>query len=135
MKTALPAEKQGLEKLWKDLKAKHIALSKAESARKRRSKKKKTQERFFRDPFQFARTLFEQPKSGTLTVDKDVLQQHLRNTYSDPQSEAPLNIQGLVEPANPVQRQAINFGGNKESGSQSQSQISTRPERNTIPPV
>eukprot|EP00745_Piridium_sociabile_P006731 TRINITY_DN14328_c0_g1_i22.p1 TRINITY_DN14328_c0_g1~~TRINITY_DN14328_c0_g1_i22.p1 ORF type:complete len:103 (+),score=26.60 TRINITY_DN14328_c0_g1_i22:248-556(+) len=35
MKAASELEKQGLEKLWKDLKAKHSALSKAESARKR----------------------------------------------------------------------------------------------------
>eukprot|EP00745_Piridium_sociabile_P006709 TRINITY_DN14328_c0_g1_i1.p3 TRINITY_DN14328_c0_g1~~TRINITY_DN14328_c0_g1_i1.p3 ORF type:complete len:116 (+),score=27.67 TRINITY_DN14328_c0_g1_i1:233-580(+) len=90
MKAASELEKQGLEKLWKDLKAKHSALSKAESARKRRSKKKKTQDCFFRDPFQLARTLLEQPKSGTITVDKVSLEQHLRKTYSDPQSEAPL---------------------------------------------
>ena len=98
MKNALPNEKHGLEKLWKDLKAKHSALGKAESARKRKSKRKKTQENFFREPFQFARSLFEQPKSGTLKVEKEILEQHLRKTYSDPQSKAPLDIQGLASP-------------------------------------
>ena len=101
MKTASEFEKQGLLELWKDLKAKHNALSKVESARRRKSKKKKTQDRFFKDPFDFARKLFEQPKSGTLTVGKETLEQHLRETYSDSQREAPLEIQNLVWPAAP----------------------------------
>ena len=101
MKTASEFEKQGLLELWKDLKAKHNALSKVESARRRKSKKKKTQDRFFKDPFDFARKLFEQPKSGTLTVGKETLEQHLRETYSDSQRKAPLEIQDLLRPALP----------------------------------
>ena len=102
MKTATEAEKQGLQDLWQDLKARHSALSKAESARKKKSKRKKTQDRFFHGPFQFARTLFEQPKSGTLAADKDILEQHLWNTYSDQQNRTPLSIPGLVKPGRPT---------------------------------
>ena len=98
MKNALPNEKEGLEKLWKDLKAKHTALSKAESARKRKSKRKKTQDKFFGEPFQFARSLFKQPKSGTLNIDKEILEQHLKKTYSDSQSKEHLHIPDLVRP-------------------------------------
>ena len=54
-------------------------------ARKRRSQKKKNQERFYKDPFQFARQLFQQPRSGSLSVQKEQLETHLRKTYSDPQ--------------------------------------------------
>ncbi|GFN84981.1 reverse transcriptase [Plakobranchus ocellatus] len=77
-------------------------LSRAESARKKRSQKRKNQERFIRDPFQFARQLFQQPKSGTLTVDREELETHLKKTYSDPTREIPLEeTTGLVWPAAP----------------------------------
>ena len=101
IKTASEFEKKGLEQLWKDLKTKHNALSKAESLRRKKSLKKKTHDRFFRDPFQFARKLFEQPKSGTLTVEKDTLEDHLRSTYSDPQHDLTLEINDLVQPKMP----------------------------------
>ena len=104
MKAASEFEKQGLQEIFDVLKAKHSALSKAESARKKRSKNKKSKECFFRDPFQFARKLFEQPKSGTLTADKEVLEQHLRKTYSDSQAETPLEIEGLVRPPPPTKK-------------------------------
>ena len=95
-------ELQGLLQLWEELKSKHNALSKAESLRKKRSKRKKTQDRFFKGPFQFARTLFEQPKSGTLEVEKEVLEEHLEKTYSKPMNDTPLNIPGLVQPERPT---------------------------------
>ncbi|GFO35898.1 reverse transcriptase [Plakobranchus ocellatus] len=56
-------ETNGLLVIWRQLKARHSALSSAESARKKRSQKRKNQERFIRDPFQFARQLFQHPKS------------------------------------------------------------------------
>ncbi|GFO10129.1 polyprotein [Plakobranchus ocellatus] len=84
------------------LKARHSALSRAESARKKRSQKWKNQERFIRGAFQFARQLFQQPKSGSLTVNREELETHLKKTYSDPTREIPLEeITGLVWPAAP----------------------------------
>ncbi|GFO36627.1 LOW QUALITY PROTEIN: polyprotein [Plakobranchus ocellatus] len=54
------------------------------------------------DPFQFARQLFQQSKSGTLTVDREELETHLTKTYSDPSRETPLEeTTGLVWPAAP----------------------------------
>ena len=102
MKKASELEKAGLKVLWEELKSRHSALSKAEALRRKRSKRKKTQDRFFRDPFQFARTLFEQPKSGTLSVEKETLERHLRDTYSDKNREVELDeVQGLIWPAAP----------------------------------
>ncbi|GFN82174.1 reverse transcriptase [Plakobranchus ocellatus] len=84
------------------LKARHSALSRTESARKKRSQKRKNQERFIRDPFQFARQFLQQPKSGTLTVEREELETHLKKTYSDPTREIPLEeTTGLVWPAAP----------------------------------
>ena len=83
MKSVTEEEKNRLQELWRGLKARHSALSRVESARKRRSLKEKNQERFYKDPFQFARQLFHQPRSGSLSVQKEQLETHLRKTYSD----------------------------------------------------
>ena len=101
IKAASEAERQGLEQIWQDLKIKHSALSKAESARKKKSKRKKLQDRFFKGPFAFARGLFQQPKSGTLSVEKEELEKHLRETYSRPPTDSPLNIPGIQVPPAP----------------------------------
>ncbi|GFO34064.1 reverse transcriptase [Plakobranchus ocellatus] len=96
-------EMNGLLVIWRQLKARHSLLSRAESARKKGSQKKKNQERFIRDPFQFARQLFQKPKSGTLTVEREDLETHLKKKYSDPTREIPLEkTAGLVWPAAPV---------------------------------
>ncbi|GFN92422.1 reverse transcriptase [Plakobranchus ocellatus] len=50
----------------------------------------------------FARQLFQQPKSGTLTVDREELETYLKKTYSDPTREIPLEeTTGLVWPDDP----------------------------------
>ncbi|GFO03431.1 reverse transcriptase [Plakobranchus ocellatus] len=75
---------------------------KAESARKKRNQKRENQERFIGDPFQFARQLFQQSKSGTLIVVREELETHLKETYSDPTREIPLEkTTSLVWPATP----------------------------------
>ena len=92
IKTAIGEEKIGLHELWRGLKAGYSALSREETATKRRSHKKKNQERFFEDPYQFARKcesldsrqLFQQPRSGLLSAQKEKLEIHLKKTYSDP---------------------------------------------------
>ncbi|GFS04726.1 reverse transcriptase [Elysia marginata] len=96
MKAANSEEKKGIQEIWQHLKARHSALSRAESARKKRSQKRKTQERFLRDPFQ----LFQQPKSGTLAVSRENLEAHQMKTYSDTNRELPLEeTAGLIWPA------------------------------------
>ncbi|GFN73755.1 reverse transcriptase [Plakobranchus ocellatus] len=100
IRAASSEETDGLLVIWRQLKARHSALSRAESARKKRSQKRKNQERFIRDPFQFARQLFQQPKSRSLTVDREELETNLKKTYSDPTPEIPLEeTTGLVWPA------------------------------------
>ena len=93
---------KGLHELWQGLKAKHLALGRAETTSKRRSHKKKNQERFFRDPYQFARELFQQSRSGSLSAQKEELETHLKKTYSDPGREISLSeFADLVWPATP----------------------------------
>ncbi|GFN84934.1 reverse transcriptase [Plakobranchus ocellatus] len=97
IRAASSEETNGLLAIWRQLKARHSALSRTESARKKRSQMRKNQERFIRDPFQFARQLFQQPKSGTLTVEREELETHLKKKYSDPTREIPLEeTTGLI---------------------------------------
>ena len=101
-RTARPEEKEGYLKLWKDLKEKHSALSKAERASKKRRTRKRDQDRFFKEPFKYARSLFDQPRSGILDVDQETLEDHLKKTYSDPARNVPLAYNtNLVWPESP----------------------------------
>lgn len=101
-KNAVESEKEGLRQVWQHLKTQHNALSRAERLCKKRRTTKKARETFFKDPFKFARELFEKPRSGSLTASKDALQQHLRETYSDERRNLPLDaMSGLVWPSNP----------------------------------
>ena len=71
------------------LKARHSALSRAESTRKRTRNAS-------------TRQLFQQPRSGSLSVQKEQLETHLRKTHSNPNREIPLSEPaGLVWPAAP----------------------------------
>ncbi|GFN80227.1 polyprotein [Plakobranchus ocellatus] len=106
IRTATSEETNELLVIRRQLKKRHSALSTTESARKKRGQKRKNQEHFIRDRFQFASHLFQQPKSGTLKVDRKELETHLKKTYSDPTREEPLEeTTGLVWPAAP----GINF--------------------------
>ena len=50
----------------------------------------------------FAKDLFEQPKSGSLDVDKETLEDHLRKTYSDANRKNPLeDTDGIEKPGAP----------------------------------
>merc|ERR1712237_305545 len=91
MQTASEAEKRGLQEVWKELKAQHSALSKAERLRRQKRARRREQNRFFRDPYQHARELFDQPRSGTLRVEQKTLEDNLEKNYSDPNRNIPLS--------------------------------------------
>ena len=95
-------EKEGLLKIWQDLKEKHNALSRVENQRKRRVKRRKRQGRFFQEQYKYARNIFDKPKSGVLKTDKNLLEKCLKDMYSDPRRHIPLeNNSNLVLPASP----------------------------------
>ncbi|GFO33352.1 polyprotein [Plakobranchus ocellatus] len=122
IRAASSEEANGLLVIWRQLKARHSALSRAESARKKRSRKRKNQERFIRDPFQFARQLFQQPKSGTLTVDREELETHLKKTFrSHSRDTHGRNYRPCMAscPWNKVRQQASKLTGSPSSSKQS----------------
>ncbi|GFN96546.1 polyprotein [Plakobranchus ocellatus] len=118
IRAASSEETNGLLVIWRQLKARHSALSRAESARKKRSQKRKNQERFIRDPFQFARQLFQQPKSGTLTVEREELETHLKKTFrSRSRDTLGRNYRPCMAscPRNKVRQQASKLTGSHSS--------------------
>ena len=76
--------KEGLKAIWVLLKKRHSDLCKGERALRRKKEQQRCRQEFFKGPFEFARKLFEQPRSGVLEVPRNELEQHLRSTYSDP---------------------------------------------------
>ena len=95
-------KKEGLLKIWQGLKEKNNALSKAENLRKRGVKRRKERERFFQEPYKYAKNIFDQPKSGVLKTEKTVLEKHLKDTYSIPNRHILLeHNNNLVWPAVP----------------------------------
>ncbi|CAG5130209.1 unnamed protein product, partial [Candidula unifasciata] len=105
-KAATGSEREGLYEVWVHLKNKHSALCRAERFCNNRRRTKREREKFFRDPYQFARGLFEQPKSGTLVVSQKELELHLSKMYSDKKRREPLDdnpeiLSGLKQPSVP----------------------------------
>ena len=102
LKEAPDLEKPGLEALLGDIKQQILVLSRAENHRKRRKKKRKTREAFYRNPYAFAKKLFTAAKSGQLDVPQEELEAHLARTYSDPLKEVPLlPMDGIPQPDEP----------------------------------
>ena len=98
LKDAPQQEKIGIQVLLDGIKQKILVLSRAENHRKRRKKKRKTRESFYRNPYAFAKKPLTTAKSGRL----DIPQQELEKTYSDPLKAVPLppmdGIPPLEEP-------------------------------------
>ncbi|GFO44177.1 reverse transcriptase [Plakobranchus ocellatus] len=82
-----------------------FSLKQVGICQKKTKPERETHENFFKDQFQFAKQLFQQLRSGILTVHKKKLETHRCKTYSDhsdPEREKRLeDIDGLVWPSAP----------------------------------
>ena len=95
-------EKEGLKVLYNDIKERHRLAMRAERRLKRKKERKRCRQRFLKAPFQFAKHLFAESKSGTLNCTKEELNRHLKETYSDPKRNEPLaDIRGIPKPTRP----------------------------------
>ena len=107
LKDAPQQEKIGIQELLDDIKQNIFVLSRSENHRKRRKKKRKTRESFYRNPYAFPKKLVTAAKSGRLDIPQGELEDHIRKTYSDPLREVPLplmdGIPPLEEPETPGQ--------------------------------
>ncbi|GFO26786.1 reverse transcriptase [Plakobranchus ocellatus] len=61
-----------------------LGLKQSRICREKKKLEEENTENFFKDPFQFARQLFQQPRSGTLAAQKEELKNLFHKAYSDP---------------------------------------------------
>lgn len=102
-KRAGECEKEGLHRLWRKLTEEHSVLCRAERFGRNRRRTRKVRERFFKVPFQFARTVLEQPRSSTPDVETNVFERHLRHHIFRRMSEGSLAVvDGLSWPVTPT---------------------------------
>ncbi len=83
-------EMEGLDELRGELRSKLKSLRRAERVKRKRKERERKRKKFFQNPFQFTKELFDKARSGTLSVSQDELEDHLRRTYSDPIRNDPL---------------------------------------------
>ena len=96
-------EREGLMKLYEDIKKKHRDLLRKERRLKRKKEKEKIRREFVNNPFEFAKGIFTTSKSGTLKCTKEELENHLKEKYSDHRREERLPfIHDLIKPDKPV---------------------------------
>ena len=120
----LVRERRRLEKQWKkaedvdktninilhaDIKSRLASLRRAEKLRESRKKKERTRSRFLKNPYKFAKTLFNNEKCGRLNVSRDELDDHLKRIFAEESHEPtpvppdipPLQHQGYQLDTNP----------------------------------
>ncbi|KAL2078851.1 hypothetical protein ACEWY4_024595 [Coilia grayii] len=96
-------EKEGLKPLWEEVKKSIASLRRAERIRRRTRRKEKERSSFFKNPYQHARRLLEDKRSGKLEITQSELECHFKEHYSDPARQTPLGPPGYVpRPAPPA---------------------------------
>lgn len=99
---ASPEEVVGLKALHEDLKKKCRTTQRSIRRLKRRKESRRARKQFLDNPYEEAKKLFTEARSGTLKCSKEELDRHLNNTYSDKLRNQPLSpIDGLKHPTKP----------------------------------
>ena len=101
-KSATPEEEEGLRTLFEDLKEKNRDLQRHERRCIRRKESRRARKQFLKNPYEEAKKLFTQPRSGKLNCTKEELDAHVRQTYSDPKRNETLpDMRDLERPTAP----------------------------------
>ena len=101
-KKATPDQRPGLTALYDVLKKRSREIERGIRRRRRRKESKQTVGRFLKDPHGATKKMFTEPRSGVLGCTKEELDNHLRQTYSDPRRDQPLpHMEGLKHPTEP----------------------------------
>ncbi|XP_052268662.1 uncharacterized protein LOC127870041 [Dreissena polymorpha] len=91
-------ERPGLQQLRDELRQKLTDLRKAEQLRDKRKKRAKRRAEFIANPYKFSKGLLDKEKSGKLESSMEEIQQHLKDTHSDPARDNPLGSCPRIEP-------------------------------------
>ncbi|XP_061905517.1 uncharacterized protein LOC133651562 [Entelurus aequoreus] len=101
-KAAGHEERTGLAQLMCILRKKIRILRRAEWHRRRRRERARKRAAFIANPFKFTKDLLGQKRSGKLASSQDDIDQHLKQTYSDPAREQELGeCNNLIDPPEP----------------------------------
>ena len=115
LKDAPDEERPGIQELLDDLHKQILVISRAEHLRKKRKRKRKTREHFYKNPFKFAKSLFIEGKSGVMDVPQEELEAHLKKTYSDELKDVPLeSFDDVPRPPPPEKRFDMSYISMKE---------------------
>ena len=101
-RSAPPEEEADLKALFEDLKKKSRDIQRKERRCTRRKESRRAREKFLKNPFNTAKKLFTEARSGKLKCTKEELDAHVKQTYSDPRRDEPLpHMRGLKRPTSP----------------------------------
>ncbi|XP_062283087.1 uncharacterized protein LOC133987658 [Scomber scombrus] len=101
-KAAGEEERTGLAQLMCILRKNIRVLRRAEWHRRRRRERARKHAAFIANPFKFTKDLLGQKRSGKLASSQEDIDQHLKQTYSDPAREQELGeCNTLIEPPEP----------------------------------
>ena len=101
-KAAGEEERTGLAQLMCILRKNIRVLRRAEWHRRRRRERARKRAAFIANPFKFTKDLLGQKRSGKLASSQEDIDQHLKQTYSDPAREQELGeCNTLIEPPEP----------------------------------
>ena len=127
-------EKYGLEQLLEEQKQKRNRLRRAENGRKRRKERRRLRKCFYQDPFKAAKQMVSPSVSAPLKVEKEVLDEYVREVASDPLREVDLGeLAGLpAAPANKVAWNVRSFAFTRFKNILSRKKTRSRPGPNRI---
>lgn len=101
-KVAGEEERIGLAQLMCTLRKKIRVLRRAEWHQRRRCERARKRAAFIANPFKFTKDLLGQKRSGKLASSQEDIDQHLTQTYSDPEREQELGeCSILIDPPEP----------------------------------
>ena len=103
MKVAPPEESYGLDQALYERKERRRMLRRAENARKRRKERRRLRKSFYQNPFKAAKEMLSPRVPTKLCVEKEVLDEYVREVASDPDREVELGeLSGLPDVSAPV---------------------------------
>lgn len=102
-KTVGEVERAGLADLRAILRKQLLTLCRAQYHRRRRKERARKRAAFLTNPFKLTKQHLGQKRTGRLTCSRDVINSHLKATYSDPSKEQPLGpCDALTTPPEPI---------------------------------
>jgi hypothetical protein len=101
LRSCTEEERPGVVQLMDDVREKIQSIARAEASRKRRKERRKRRERFLKDPYTFAKKLFQQSKNGELKASKEEVERHVSGVYGQRPEVNISRIPELQHPTSP----------------------------------